>query len=244
MEQGKIETLKKILENSKYTVALCGSGMMEEGGYVGVKLQNRAYDIEQKYGTSPEYLFSSAYYHTRPEQFFEFYKKEMLEIQPDLTESAKALARMEAAGRLQCTITANIYDLPRKAGCRNVINLHGSIYENKCPHCGKQYSLEFIKQTKAVPLCENCGSNVRPLVALFGEQLNSQLVAQTTTEVEKADVLLILGTTLKSEVFANYIRYFDGSKLVVIHQRPHHADQKADMVIIDQPMNVLPLLGY
>ena len=72
----KIEQLRRILDNSKYTVALCGSGMMEEGGFIGIKKQDKAYDIESRYGYCVEEMYSSAFYNTRPEQFFEFYKKE------------------------------------------------------------------------------------------------------------------------------------------------------------------------
>ena len=50
MEKNKIAALRDVLDKSRYTVALCGSGMMEEGGFVGVKLQERAYEIESKYG--------------------------------------------------------------------------------------------------------------------------------------------------------------------------------------------------
>ena len=37
-----------------------------------------AYDIESRYGYSPEELFSAAFYNTRPSQFYEFYKNEVL----------------------------------------------------------------------------------------------------------------------------------------------------------------------
>lgn len=240
----KIAALRDVLDRSRYTVAVCGSGMMEEGGFVGVKLQERAYEIEEKYGESPEYLFSSAYYQTRAETFFHFYKKEMLKNPPQCTESSKALAAMERAGKLQTIITANIYELPQQAGCTNVVNLHGTIYDNECPHCKKKFPVEVIIESKGVPHCDVCGTIIRPNVALFGEQLDSQLVARATLEIEKADVLLVLGTTLKSEVFAHYIRYFEGSRLVIIHKTPHHMDDQANLVIIDHPMNVLPNLGY
>ena len=46
----KIAQLRKILDDSTYTVALCGSGMMEEGGFIGIKKQDKAYDIETRYG--------------------------------------------------------------------------------------------------------------------------------------------------------------------------------------------------
>lgn len=43
----RIAILRRILDESSYTVALCGSGMMEEGGFVGVKYADKAYDIER-----------------------------------------------------------------------------------------------------------------------------------------------------------------------------------------------------
>ena len=51
---GKIGQLRKILDDSNYTVALCGSGMMEEGGFIGIKKQDKAYDIENRYGSGVE----------------------------------------------------------------------------------------------------------------------------------------------------------------------------------------------
>ena len=86
----KLSYLKSFLDESSYTVALCGSGMMEEGGFIGVKKQERDYEIEAAYGYSADEIFSSAFYNTRPELFFEFYKKEMLEHAPRATQSSPA----------------------------------------------------------------------------------------------------------------------------------------------------------
>ncbi len=48
MMNRKIELLKKIINESSYTVAICGSGMMEEGGYIGVKKQKSCLFSEQR----------------------------------------------------------------------------------------------------------------------------------------------------------------------------------------------------
>ena len=40
-----LELLKQVLADSSYTVAICGSGMMEEGGILGLKQEGRAYEI-------------------------------------------------------------------------------------------------------------------------------------------------------------------------------------------------------
>lgn len=242
--EGRISKLREILDDSKYTVAICGSGMMEEGGFIGVKNLSKAYEIEEKYGYSSEEIFSSAFYNTRPEFFFDFYKKEMLENCPEDTASGPALAAMERAGKLQCIITSNIYAKAERAGCKNVVNLHGTIYQNKCPRCGKEYTMEQVRDAKKVLLCENCDIPVRPQVSLFGEMVDSRLMTKTTNEISKAEVLLLLGTNLDSEVFVNYMKYFTGRWLVIVHPVRHYLDNRADMLLLDYPKNILPLLGY
>lgn len=237
----KIIRLQDILKESTYTVALCGSGMMEEGGFVGIKKQDKAYDIELKYGYCVEELYTSAFYNTRPEMFFQFYKNEMLHHRPAMTASGPAMAALEQAGRLHCVINSNIFDIPRKSGCQHVVNLHGSIYDNQCPRCKKKYSLEYVMNTPhTVPLCEHCNIPIRPMISLFGEMVDSQRMTRTTEEIAKADTLLLLGTALDSEIFRHYIKYFTGRHLVIIHKEPHYLDENATLVILDHPKNVLP----
>ena len=59
-ELNKLETLRDIIDKGEYIVALCGSGMMEECGIHPLKDQDRAYRIEERYGRSPEYLYTDA----------------------------------------------------------------------------------------------------------------------------------------------------------------------------------------
>lgn len=239
--EDKITRLRGILKESKYTVALCGSGMMEEGGFVGIKKQDKAYDIELKYGYCVEELYTSAFYNTRPELFFKFYRNEMLRNCPALTASGPAMAALEKTGRLHCVINSNIFDIPRRGGCKHVVNLHGSIYENQCPRCKKEYSLEYVMNTShTVPLCEKCNIPIRPMISLFGEMVDSQRMTKTTEEIARADTLLLLGTALDSEIFNHYIKYFTGRHLVIIHKEPHYLDENATLVILDYPKNVLP----
>ncbi|MEG0988062.1 MAG: Sir2 family NAD-dependent protein deacetylase [Clostridium sp.] len=239
-----IQALKRILDESRDTIVLCGSGMTEESGFVGIKKPERAYEIECKYGASPEEIFSSAYYSTRTEAFFEFYKNEILEHIPEPGESSYALAAMEKAGRLQCIVTSNVFEQEQRGGCENVINLHGTVFENRCPRCGERYSVEYMKNAKHMPYCSVCGAVIRPGVSLFGQMVDSRVMTRTTEEIEKADVLLLLGSTLRSDVFSNYLRYFNGSNLIIIHKEAHYTDTRADLTILDEPRNVLRELGY
>ena len=113
----KYEYLKKVLDDSHYTVALCGSGILAETGCRTFQNQDYAYEIEQKYGRSPEDIFASAYYMTRPDSFFEFYRAEVLEKDWKPSESCYALKKLEDAGKIQCILSDNIFDLEKRAGC-------------------------------------------------------------------------------------------------------------------------------
>ena len=77
-ELNKLETLRDIIDKGEYIVALCGSGMMEECGIHPLKDQDRAYRIEERYGRSPEYLYTDAFFNTRTETFYDFYRNELL----------------------------------------------------------------------------------------------------------------------------------------------------------------------
>ena len=79
---------------------------------------------------------------------------------------------------------------------------------------------------------------------LFGEMMDSTLMSEATRQIESAEVLLLLGTSISSEVFSKYVRYFEGSKLVIVHREPHDLDERADLVILDEPKNVLSKLGF
>ena len=109
-ELNKLETLRDIIDKGEYIVALCGSGMMEECGIHPLKDQDRAYRIEERYGRSPEYLYTDAFFNTRTETFYDFYRNELLvDLEP--TASTYTLAAMERAGKLKCIISSNIYEL-------------------------------------------------------------------------------------------------------------------------------------
>ena len=81
-------------------------------------------------------------------------------------------------------------------------------------------------------------------MSLFGEMVDSRRMTKTSNEISKAEVLLLLGTTLDSEVFGNYVKYFTGRWLVIIHPNRNYLDDKADMLFLDYPKNILPKLGY
>ena len=152
-----VERLMDILKESKYTVVLSGNGMVLESDYMLIRDSQESYDIEKKYRYSAEELFSSSLFSTRKELFYEFYRNEMLpQLEKPPGEGFYALAALEKKGLIDTVITRRVYHLPTRAGCKNVIELHGNICEHYCPHCGEEYSLDYIRQSRRVPLCTKC----------------------------------------------------------------------------------------
>ncbi|MCI8708926.1 MAG: NAD-dependent deacetylase [Dorea sp.] len=226
------KTLLQILKESTYTTVLSGYAMLEESGYPAIRDGEASYDIEQKYGYSADEMFSSSFYSTRTEQFFRFYRDEILSaLDKPPGKCFYEMAELERRGLIHSIITRRVFGLPESAGCRNVINLHGSVYENYCQRCGRKYPVEYIRNSKRVPLCENCNTTIRPKVCLFGEMVDNQVITRAAREVQKADVLLVLGTNLKTNLCSQLVQYYEGTKLILVNAAPHYADRYADLLI-------------
>ena len=240
----KYEMIWDILEKSSYTVAMCGTEMMKESGMPSLRAPEIAYRVEKEYGYSPEEIFTSVFYTNRKETFFKYYREEMLKPPLEPSEGFYALAELEKRGKLQCTIANNVHNLPGRAGCKKVLNLHGTIFDNECPRCGKQYPMEYIRDSKKIPLCEKCMIPVRPKVLLFGEQVDNQLMTKAVEEVTKADTLLLLGTPMNSGLCEGYVKYFEGSRVIVIHAQKHYLDEKADVALHEEVKTALPKIVW
>ncbi len=226
------KTLLQILQESKYTTVLSGYAMLEESGYPAIRDGEASYDIEQKYGYSAEEMLSSSFYTARTEQFFSFYRNEILNaLDKPPGKGFYEMAELERRGLFNCIITRRIFGLPETAGCKNVINLHGSVYVNYCPRCKKHYSVDYVRSSRRVPICEDCSTVVRPGICLFGEMVDNQVITRAAEEVQKADVLLVLGTNLRTQLCARLVQYYEGQKLVLVKEEPHFSDRYADVVV-------------
>lgn len=226
------KSILHMLEKSNYTVVLSGIGLLAENGYPMLRDGSESYEIEEKYGYSFEEIFSSGFYAVRKELFFQFYKEYILN--PAETPPGKGfydMKKLQDYGLIDSIITRRIAALEDRAGCKNVLNMKGTVFENSCPVCGKEYSFEYMKNSKGVPLCENCLVPIRPHVCLFGEMIDNGIMTRAAEEVEKADVLIVLGTNLNAPLCSLLLQYFSGHDIILVNDEKHYSDQKADVVV-------------
>ena len=228
----KEKNILQVLRESRYTVVLSGVELMKESGYPLLRDGDESYEIEEKYGYSFEEIFSSSFYSARKERFFRFYKEVILkaaEIPPG--QGFYDLKQLQDYGLIHSIITRRIAGLEDRAGCRNVFNLKGTIFHNTCPNCGREYPMEYIRDAKGVPLCEQCLVAIRPDVCLFGEMIDNGLMTRAAKEIEKADVVLVLGSSLHSPLCSQMLQYYSGTNLILVTESEHYSDQQADIIV-------------
>ena len=222
------ETLKKWLAESNNIVFFGGAGVSTESKIPDFRSTDGLYN--QQYAYPPETILSHTFYMKRTDEFYRFYRNKMLFPDAEPNRAHKALAKLEADGRLKAVVTQNIDGLHQKAGSKEVLELHGSVLRNYCQRCGKFHGIEAIIHSDGVPKCE-CGGTIKPDVVLYEEGLDQQTIQRSVYRISNADVLIIGGTSLTVYPAAGLIDYYNGNKLVLINKSVTPMDSRADLVI-------------
>ena len=221
--------LKKLVDESDNIVFFGGAGVSTESGIKDFRSVDGLY--HQKFKYPPETMLSHSFYESHMEEFYNFYRTKMLALDAQPNAAHKKLAQWEREGKLKAVITQNIDGLHQKAGSHEVLELHGSVLRNYCRRCGKFYGVEAVANSTGVPRCPACGGDIKPDVVLYEESLDEQVMDKALDYIAHADVLIIGGTSLVVYPAAGLVRYYRGSKLVVINKDATGIDSSADLCI-------------
>ena len=208
----KAEIFKQMIQNAKRIVFFGGAGVSTESGIPDFRSKDGLYHL--KYPYPPEEILSHHFFMEHTEEFYRFYKEKVLwpDAKPNITHIK--LAQWEEEGKLSCIVTQNIDGLHQMAGSKYVLELHGSVYRNHCMKCRKFYDVHEIKDSHGIPVC-SCGGIIKPDVVLYEESLDKMVIKQSISEIQKADLLIVGGTSLAVYPAAGFIQYFCGKYLVV-----------------------------
>lgn len=132
----KIKKAACMLLDAKMAVAFTGAGISTDSGLddfrstggIWERFDPLVYGHIETFKKQPE-LFWTA--------IVEIWDKLGRKLEPNAAH--RALAELESVGKLYGVITQNIDFLHKRAGSKNIINLHGSNETSSCFHCGKKY---------------------------------------------------------------------------------------------------------
>ncbi|MDD7182342.1 NAD-dependent protein deacylase [Peptostreptococcus porci] len=240
IEKDKIAKLKSIIVESDNIVFFGGAGVSTESNIPDFRSSNGLFNKSLNKHFTPEQLVSRTYFERYPDDFFDFYKKNLIfkDARPNLAHHA--LAKLEKLGKLKAVITQNIDGLHQLAGSKNVFELHGSVHSNTCTFCKSKYSLEeFLALEGTTPKCSVCGNTVKPDVVLYEESLDDRVIAESIKKISQADVLIVGGTSLVVYPAAGFLNYFKGSELVLINKSSTNMDSMASLIINDSIGKIL-----
>ena len=232
--------LETIVKNSTNIVFFGGAGVSTESCIPDFRSAKGLYNIKNDLKFPPEVILSHSFFISHTEDFFKFYKTNMIFTDAVPNSAHIALSKLENKNKLKAIITQNIDGLHQMAGSKNVYELHGSVHRNYCMKCSKFFDSNYMLNSKTIiPTCDSCGGIVKPDVVLYEENLDMSILEQSIKAISIADTLIIGGTSLVVYPAANLIKYFRGKNLILINKSSTPYDNQANLVIHDSIGKVL-----
>jgi NAD-dependent protein deacetylase/lipoamidase len=107
----------------------------------------------------------------------------------------RALARLEEMGVVRATITQNVDNLHRLAGSERLLEIHGNATLIRCIACVSRFERAEIDYVELPPKCPLCAGLLKSDTVSFGEPIPSDVLAACTDEADRADCMLVAGTS-------------------------------------------------
>jgi NAD-dependent protein deacetylase/lipoamidase len=149
-----------------------------------------------------------------------------------------ALAALQRTGHLATLMTQNIDGLHQRAGSRDVLELHGTIWEVTCMSCGGRWPTpEVLARPEPDPPCVLCGGILKTATVSFGQALDPRVLDAAFTAADESDLLVAIGTSLQVNPVAGLAGV--ARTLAIVNAEPTPYDDDADVVVRDSISDVL-----
>ncbi len=160
-------------------------------------------------------------------RFYNERRKKILEVAPN--DAHKELVRLENKYHVDI-ITQNIDDLHERAGSKNVTHLHGEIFK-MCSSMDKDITYPIQGDIKLGHLAPD-GHQLRPFIVWFGEAVPA--MEEAIQLCEKADILLVIGTSLQVYPAASLVHYVPDSASIYIIDKKVPAISRKHVVRVEE----------
>lgn len=250
--QDNIDELRARLDSAQRPVVLSGAGISAESGVPtfrgsgGLWQGHRAQELAtpEAFEINPTLVW----------EFYDFRRRALSKLSPNPAHIALASLEdrqsraEEGLGEKGDTengltiITQNVDGLHRAAGSNKILELHGNIWRVRCTACAEVTENHDVP-IKIPPFC-TCGGMLRPDIVWFGEMLPAGIFEQACAAAERADIMLVIGTSGVVQPAASLaeIARSNGAYLVEINPEKTPLSENTDMSITAMAAQILPLV--
>jgi NAD-dependent deacetylase len=182
--------VRKLIQDATDIAALTGAGISAESGIPtfrgpgGIWRTYRAEKLAtpEAFAEDPKLVW----------EWYNFRRGVIAGVEPNAGH--RALAELERRTASFHLITQNVDGLHDRAGSRKLLKVHGDIWTLRCTVCGRERCDTSTPLAEIPPRCA-CGGMERPGVVWFGEGLPEQIWMDAQRAAQRAQVLLVIGTS-------------------------------------------------
>lgn len=238
-KRNAIEIIRNKISTSRNITMITGSGMSIESGIPSLRGKNGLWKSHRA-----EDLASPKAFYSNPSLVWEWYnwRREIIRNAKPNKAHYACVDLEQKLGEHFYIITQNIDELHQKAGNKNILEVHGSVWKTRCTKCGDKR--ENRAKLDKLPKCQNCGGLLRPDVIWYGEAVTEEAMLKAFELLFASDVVIIVGTSGIVYPVAQFSSTAkdNGSYLIEINtdETPH--SDMVDLSMREKAGDVLPLI--
>ncbi|GIJ93038.1 SIR2 family NAD-dependent protein deacylase [Capnocytophaga stomatis] len=213
----------------KKIVALTGAGISAESGIKTFRDSDGLWE-----GHNVMEVASPEGFAKNPNLVLDFYnqrRRQLKEVKPNLAHTV--LAELQSDYKV-VVVTQNVDDLHERAGSKNVIHLHGELLKSRGVD-NEELIFDCFKDIHLGDLSPS-GAQLRPHIVWFGESV--PMIPKAIKEVETADILLIIGTSLQVYPAAGLMDYARYSTQIYYVDLNPQIQSKGNLTVIKEKASV------
>ena len=179
------------LARARNVMVITGAGISAESGIPTFRTKDGLWNK-----VNPLDFASADAFHADPDKVWRWYdvrRQAIARAEPN--PGHKALAALQSPDRRVFIVTQNVDDLHERAGSKEVVHVHGSIWRVRCERDGTVEDNREVPLAAIPPLC-HCGNPMRPDIVWFGEDLPWRPVQAIQNYLLSGgiDACLVIGT--------------------------------------------------
>jgi NAD-dependent deacetylase len=227
----------RLLRDTERVVVLTGAGISRESGVPTFRGPEGLWR-----NFAPEQLATPAAFRRDPRLVWEWYdwrRGLLARVVPN--PGHQALAAMEERFADFTLITQNVDGLHQQAGSRRILEIHGNIWRLRCTGCHREAEDRRVP-LPLPPYCQACGALLRPGVVWFGEALDPGLLQEAEAALQRAQVMMMVGTSGVVQPAASFGRWAQqwGAQLVEINPVSTPLTPLCNFILSGRAGEVLP----